>query len=231
MEYLIQLLLLFVVINCALKLTFWKTWQVLLFSAVCAGFVILYYPYAITQSKTQLDSYLDDVGIMQDIAVLVTFESVLCFAFCFAALRALYGRRAKRWVKPLYWYPGILIFPALSYLLLYMIFNMAGTSFSAIAYSLAAGIFVLLPSLSLGMKYLLPEKELRLEVHFLASLFVSIIGLISTVNGNVTYQASEESLNIKVFLVSLALFAAFFVIGFLFNRYKWRFRKMKQSSN
>lgn len=225
MEYIIQLLTLFIIINCAIKLTFWKTWQVIIFSVICASFIILSYPYAINQSKTQITGYLDNARIMQDITVLVTIESVICFAFCFAALRQLYGRHTKRWVKPLYWYPSLLIFPALFYLLTHTIFSMAGTSFTTITYSMAAAILFLIPLLVLGIRWLLPEKELRLEVHFLVSLFVSIIGLISTVNGNIVYETAKEPFNLKALLLSLTLFISFFIAGYLFNKYKWRFKR------
>lgn len=225
MEYIIQLLILFIIINCAIKLTFWKVWQVILFSAVCAGFIILSYPYAINQSKTQITAYLENARIMQDITVLVTIESVICFAFCFAALRELYGRHSKRWVKPLYAYPSLLIFPALFYLLIHTIFSMAGTPFNTITYSMAAIVFILLPLLVLGIRWLLPEKELRLEVHFLVSLFVSIIGLISTVNGNIVYETAKEAFNMKALLLSLSLFVSLFIAGYLFNKYKWRFKR------
>jgi hypothetical protein len=158
-------------------------------------------------------------------AVLITFESVIYLAFCFSAMRRLYGKKAKRWIKPLEWYPGLLIFPALYYVLINAIFSLSGIDFSHIAYMLAGGVFLLFPLLSWGMKYLLPEKELRLEVQFLVSLFVAVIGLICTVNGNVTYSAVNEPLNLKVLLYALIPFLALFAAGYVWNKYKWRFKR------
>jgi len=165
---------------------------------------------------------------MQDSAVLITIESAICFAFCFAALREMFGKKAKRWIQPLYWYPSLLIFPVLFYLLTQIIFAMPGTDFTTISYLLAGGVFIGLPAFSYLIRYLYPEKELRLEVYFLVSLFVCIIGLITTVNGNVTYAAVEEPLNIRALLLSLGLFGITFIIGFGWNKVKWIIRQKKE---
>lgn len=228
MELIIQILMLFIIINCIIKLSFWKPWQAAVFSLIGAVFVIWGCQYAIMQSKTQLADYLKNTKIMQDSAVLITIESAICFAFCFAALRNMFGKKIKRWVQPLYWYPSLLLFPVLFYILTQIIFAMPGTDFTTISYLLAAGVFIGLPALSYLVRYLYPEKELRLEVYFLVSLFVCIIGLITTVNGNVTYAAVKEPLNVKALLLSLGLFAGAFLIGYAWNKIKWIIRQKKE---
>jgi hypothetical protein len=225
MEYIILVLIIFIFINTILKLSYWKWWQRVIFGFICGAFVLLAYPYAISQSKTELAACLNNSKVMQDMAVLITMESILFIAFCFPAMRQLYGRASKRWVILLYWYPGILVFPALFYVLTNMMFSFPGIAFLTIAYILAGGIFVLLPLLSAGINRLLPEKELRLEMQFLISLFVTVTGLISTENGNTVYAAVSEPLDIKALLVAIWIFLAFFVTGYGWNKIKWRFRK------
>jgi hypothetical protein len=139
----------------------------------------------------------------------------------------MFGKKAKKWIQPLYWYPGLLIFPVLFYLLTQIIFAMPGTSFTTISYLLAGSVLVGLPALSCLVGYLYPEKELRLEVHFLVSLFVCIIGLITTVDGNVTYAAVKEPLNIKAFILFSTFLAVTFLAGYLWNKIKWRLRQKK----
>ena len=154
-------------------------------------------------------------------AVVITIESVICFAYCVAVLRGWFGQREKWWVKPLKWYPSLLVFPVLFYLQTELIFSFSGVSFTALSYGLAVAVAVLLPLLCAFFRYLLPEKDLRLEVHFLVSLFVCIIGLLTTVNGNVTYQAVEEPTNWKALAVSFGLFLILFLIGMVWNKLKW----------
>lgn len=74
MELIIQILMLFILINCILKLSFWKLWQVGVFSLIAAIFVVGTCRFAILQSKTQLSDYLNNTTIMQDMAVLITLE-------------------------------------------------------------------------------------------------------------------------------------------------------------
>ena len=80
---------------------------------------------------------------------------------------------------------------------------------------------VLFPLLCYLFRLLLPEKEMRLETHFLVSLFVCIIGLLTTVNGNVTYPAVDEPTNWRALGFAFGLFLVLFVLGALWNRIKW----------
>ena len=225
MEIVIQILILFIIINSILKLSFWRWWQVVIFGAIGAIFVLWAQQYAITQSKTQLQDYFQNRRAMQDMAVLITVESAIGLGFCFAALMNGFGKRKKSWLRFLHGYPGLLLFPVLFYLLTQTIFSLSGTDFTTIAYAIAGTTFLVIPLAVSGIKWLIPEKELRLEVHFLVSLFVAILGLLTTVNGNVTYAAVREPLNIKGVLFSALLFVLFFTMGFLWSKYKWRFRK------
>lgn len=228
MELIIQILMLFIIINCILKLSFWKWWQAAIFSIVCAVFLLWAEQYAILQSKTQINDYLMNREALEDAAVLVTIESAICFAFCFAALRNLFGRKVKRWLLPLYWYPSLLLFPVLFYILTQSIFSLSGVNFDTVSYIMAGTVLIILPLAAYGIRYLFPEKELRLEVHFLVSLFVAILGLLTTVNGNVTYAADEEPVNFKALGLSLGLFAITFLIGYAWNKIRWRIMQRKQ---
>ena len=125
MQLIISVLILFILINCVLKLSFWRIWQAALFGAVCGAFVIATYPYAILQSKTQLADYLQNTTALQNMAVIITLESVVCFAYCIAVLRGWFGQQERWWVKPLKWYPSLLVFPVLFYLQTELVFSFA----------------------------------------------------------------------------------------------------------
>ncbi len=228
MELIIQILMVFIIINCILKLSFRSLWQSILFGAICAVFIIWAKEYAIMQSKTQIADYLKNRTALQNTAVLVTAESAICFAFCFAALKNMFGKRVKRWLMPLYWYPSLLIFPVLFYILTQTIFSLSGTDFDTIAYIISGITFVVIPIAAYGIRLLIPEDELRLEIHFLVSLFVCILGLLTTVNGDVTYAAVKEPVNFKALGLSLGLFVVTFVIGYVWNKIKWSIRQKKK---
>ena len=232
MQHILQILILFILTACLLKLSFWKWWQSALFALLCAGFIVVTAQWAIVQSKTQLSDFLNNTGVMQDAAVLITAESAICFAFCFAELRELFDtKKRNRWRQLLRWYPGLLPFPVLFYLQTQLIFAMPGSDFTALSYALAGFVLIMLPLLSFLLKRLCPEKELRLEIYFLVGLFVCAIGLITTVNGNTSYSAIKEPLNVRAILLSLSLFAMFFALGMLVNRYKWKTQRKCKDIN
>lgn len=221
MEQVLFVLMLFIVINNAVKLSFWKWWQVGLFSLIAAASVVVMYPYAILQSKTQIADYLQNIGALQNMAILVTAESAIGFGFCVAYLRGVYGKKKPWWRQLLWWYPGLLLFPVLFYVLTEFIFLMTGVSFTTTTYVIAATVLVLLPLIAKVMAWFVPESDLRIELHFLISLFICILGLLSTVNGQTVYTPQEEPINWNAVLLSLVLFAVLFTLGFAWNRIKY----------
>ena len=83
MELIIQILIFFILLNCILKLSFWKTWQTALFGLLCALFVWFSQSVTVTLFKTQLEALLHSPNVLQDLAVLITAESAICFGFWF----------------------------------------------------------------------------------------------------------------------------------------------------
>ena len=231
MEEIILVLMLFVVINSAFKLSFWKWWQAALFGLLAAAFTACMYPYAIQQSKTQIADYLQNKEALQDMAIVITLESAVCFSFCVTYLRGMYGKKNPWWAKALWWYPSLLLFPVLFYCLTELIFACAGVSFSLVAYVMAAVVLAALPLLAKCVAWLVPEPDFRLEVHFLVSLFICMLGLLTTVNGETVYAAVDEPVNWHAVALSVILFAGLFLVGFVWNRFKFwlaqRLRKRK----
>lgn len=228
MVIILQILMLFIVIKTLLKLSFWKMWKIILFAAVSTIFVIVAEQFAILQSKTQIADYLSNREYLQDAAVLISLESVLAISFCFTAFKIFLGKQSKKWHALLIYFPGVLIFPVLFFVLTQSVFSFPGTNFKTVTYIVALITFLIISLGSLGFKYFLPEREFRLEVHFLVSLFVMGIGLLTTVNGQVTYAYDTSGQNKTAVFVALCLFVFAFLAGLLLNRLKWhRFNKKR----
>ncbi len=196
METVLLVMMILVCFNYILKQTYRKPYSVACSAAVCALFVGLMWPYAIEQSKSQIADWLSDSALMLDVAVILTPEVAVQMAFC--VLSAHIGASGK--VKPrtiwtyriLRWFPGVLIFPVLFSLLVSVIFSMPGTSFSLTAWSLAGAVFVAVPLGAWGLKWLLPEKDLRLELLFLSNALIAVLGVIATVNGRTAVAGISE---------------------------------------
>ena len=87
MELIIHILMLFIVINCSFKLSFWKLWQTVIYSLIAGLFVAGTWQYAILQSKTQIADYLQNTEALQNMAIIITLS---CADFM---VRRIYGGR------------------------------------------------------------------------------------------------------------------------------------------
>lgn len=187
METVVLVMMTVVCFNYLLKQTWRKPFFVAFSAVVCALFVGLAWPWAIEQSKNRIAGWLADSALMLDLAVLLTLEVALQMAFCIVAAHIHTAGRVKPSVVWIYrllrWFPGLLVFPVLFSLLVAAIFALPGVSFPLVAWSLAAVVAVVIPLGRWALKHLLPEKEIRLELLFLANALIALLGIIATVNG------------------------------------------------
>lgn len=221
METVVFVLMLLACFNFMLKQTYRKQRSVAAIALVSALFVGLMWPYAIEQSKTQIADWLSNRELMLDTSVVMSIEVVLQMAFCMLTAHVqTIGPIKKRtlWAyRILRWFPGILIFPVLFCGLVALIFSFPGTSFSLIAWSMGAGVLVLIPAGTLFLRWLLPEKEVRLELLFLANALIAILGIIATVNGRTAMKGiSEVDWNALAGLIGLVVIGTF--LGMLARR-------------
>lgn len=223
METVVVVLMILVCFNFMMKQTYRKRWSVAAIAVVAALFVGLMWPYAIRQSKTQIADWLANTQLMLDTSVVLTVEVVLQMAFCMLAAHVLTTGPVKKrtlWAyRALRWFPGILIFPVLFSGLVYLIFSFPGVSFSLIAWSMAAGVLVFIPVGTLLLRWLLPEKELRLELLFLTNALTAILGIIATVNGR-TAVAGISEVDWGALAGLIALLATGGLIGWIIYKYR-----------
>lgn len=225
MQTIVLVLMILVCFNFMLKQTYCKRWVVGGVSAACALFTGLMWPYAIEQSKTQIADWLANPALMLDTSVILSIEVCLQLSFCMLAVHMMNGGTAKPrtlWTyRILRGFPGLLVFLVLFSGLTAMIFSFPGVSFSALAWSMAAGILVLIPAGTLFLRWLLPEKELRLELLFLTNSLTAILGIVATVNGRTAVKGVGE-VDWTAFGGLLILVVAGGILGMCFRRYRLR---------
>lgn len=232
METVVMVLMIVVCFNYLLKQTYRKTYFVLFSALVAALFVGLMWPYAIEQSKTQITDWLNNPDLMRDTAVILSFDIILQMSYCMLAANMMTTGVVKHrtlWLyKFLRWFPGIMVYPVLFSILVATIFSFPGTDFSTISWTLAAIIFVAIPAGAYGLKWLLPEKELRLEILFLCNALIAILGVVSTVNGQTTV-AGQNEVSWMALAGLLALIAGGAIVGLLLRPILLK-RKIKKHS-
>ena len=226
MELIIDVLVLFIVLNCVFKLSLWPLWQRLLYSLLLGAFAWWSVRYAVLQSKTQIADFLQDTSAMQTVAILVTIESAVGLSFC---LNRLQDGGSRRWLRTLlYAYPSLLMFPVVFYLLTQTVFAATGVDFTTTAQLFALGVMLLLPVLSAAVRWMLPDETSRLELHLLLTIFVCVLGLVATEHGRMVYAVKETPIDWHTLGLTLGLFLLLAVAGFLLNRLKWHIHSYKK---
>ena len=195
METIVLVLMVLVFLNTWIKLTFLKWWQVAVVTAACSIFVGMTWEWAIQQSRNEIQAWLANQPLMLDVSVVLTIEVFWQIAYCILSGKMLYGepmRRRTIWIyRILRFFPGILVFPVLFYALVQTIYAFPGVDFAIIAWTLAGVIGIIMPTGAWGLRWLIPEKDLRLEVLFLLSTLILILGVVATVNGTTTFHGSD----------------------------------------
>lgn len=220
MEYIAGILLGFITLSFLLKIGFYPSFrQIALAATACAGFVLLIWNQAAEQSRTQIADFLASPKQMQDAAVWITLEAMIMIAFCFDSFAGyrhhdnLFKRSISCFLNV---YPGLLIGVVLGYALTQTIFAFPGTDFRIVAgwFAASAGTGIALTA-GLFRKYL-GDKGLRLELLFTTNLFILLMGIIATENGQTCYQ-SVSNVDWKTTVTTLIVFIAGAGLGFIWK--------------
>ena len=223
MELLVQILMLFVVLATALRLSFSSRGYALVYALLLGGFVYLSSPYAIEQTKTGLAAYIADRSLREYAAIFISLEVALFVGYSFSRLERPRSRRGQLLALALAAYPGLLLFPVLFYLQSTLLFALPGVSFSLLAFLLALASALAVYSLGRALRWLVPEEELRLEVFFLVQLFTFILGIIASVDETVR-TAPSSPIAWRGLALSAGLAALCFGLGYLIPRIKQSLR-------
>ena len=216
-----------------LKLTCHGNAEVFVLSFLAAASVILMTDFASSQSRTRIEAWLGQPDIMLDTSVWLTLDVAFQIWFCFLAANRLSGPLTKKELiayNAALWIPGLMIFPVLSAALTELIFSLPGVDFSLVGWSAGLGLFVALPALARGLRALLPETDLRLEVMFLVSLIVLSLGIVATVNGR-TAATGTNRVEWTALLAVICLLTGCAAAGFMLRKYKNRSLSKRSKSS
>ncbi|MBD5358772.1 MAG: hypothetical protein HDR88_17590 [Bacteroides sp.] len=219
METVIILMMLLVSLSFMLKLTFMRPWQMVLEAALVALLIVFSIDIAVLQSKTQIEEWIQTPELMLNVAVIMTIDVALQIAFCISMVGNNIGLREKILRNILLFIPGLLIFPVAFYLLVSMIFFFTGTDFYTVGYGLGFCLLILLPIMSIGLKYLLPDRSSRLELIFYLNCIIGMLGIIATVNGQTATMGVNE-LNLPALLTIIGIILIGYIIGFIMYKRK-----------
>lgn len=223
MEIVIIIIMCLVSFSLMLKLTYLPTKGVFLIALLCALFTGFSWESAVEQSKTQIADWLQNPELMLDMAVLLTIDVLLQISFCIFNAEYIAGDKLSKTAKILrrvtLWIPGILIFPTLYALLVEVIFSCPGVDFATIAWTLAVVVLTIGMVLPLGIKLIIPERDLRLELMFMVNALIALLGVVATVNGR-TAVTGTNSIDLQALVGVIGLLLIGALIGLIIFKFK-----------
>ncbi len=228
METLLIVMMVLVCFSFVLKQTFHGVKEVMVMAVILAFFVGMAWTFAIEQSKTQIAAWISDTKLMLDMAVLMSVDVSLTIFFCIVHVDIKTAEKVSKLKFYTYiflkYFPGLLIFPVLFAVLVSLIFFFPGASFQLIAWGLAVVVFVLMPLTIYGLRWLLPERSIRLELLFLVDVLLALMGVVGTVNGGTAVEGISE-VDVKSLLAVIGTVLAGMAIGYVY--YSVRTKRMK----
>ncbi len=228
METLMIVMMVLVCFSFVLKQTFHGVKEVMVMAVLLTFFVGMAWTFAIEQSKTQIAAWMADSQLMLDMAVLMSIDVSLTIFFCVMHVDIKTAEKVSKLKFYTYiflkYFPGLLIFPVLFATLVSLIFFFPGASFQLIAWGLAMAVFVLMPLLTYGLRWLLPERPIRLELLFLVDVLLGLMGVVGTVNGQTAVEGISE-VDVKALVAVFAMVLVGMAVGYVY--YRVRTKKLK----
>lgn len=228
METAVILLMALVLLNIVLKVSFFHIKETMVLSIFIMLIMAFSWPLAIEQSKTQITDWLNNQQQMVDTAVLLTIDISLQLVFCFSMAGKLAGEKwgTKQKVEHLLltYFPGLTVFIVLFCLLVWSIFAFPGCDFQLVSWGVGTVLAIAIPALSYAVKFLLPEKEIRLELLFMGNIAAGILCIVTTVNGKTAVEGKTT-----IDWTSLLLVGAITLIGALGGLALRQYKQNKQN--
>ena len=160
-------------------------------------------------------------------------DSLLTVYFCLARLRDREPGQHFAWYTTLVRHmPSLLIFPALFYLHINLLFSLPGVAFTTVTWGLAAGVVAVFVAASLFARNLIGGKDLLIELIMLLTLLLFLLTICSAVfhpsNTVISHSAPVDWLGC---LGTLGLLLGLTLVGWLLTAVRRRLQKKSQPSD
>jgi len=199
----------------------------LLSGLMLAIFAYGFYPFAIRQNSQTVSGYLHSPEIAQGLAILLIAEGMLLLTSGLHQLRKYYGEPIRKGQQRSFYLVGPSVLPAIALLETLVFFQGLDMSFTGLALSIAAGIFLLFAAAPLLIKRVLPEKDLRLELKLVLHFLQIITACLLTAGFDIPAPGREnQAPDLKPLGLTLALTLSLGFLGYIgyqIKKNKWKY--------
>jgi hypothetical protein len=231
MQSLITVLLILAIIALPVQMTLInRRFVVYIGLLLISAFVFFVYPRAIEQSYTTFQRQIGNLALIENFIVIQIIEALGGILLSIFLIRLHYNEPVKKTFRYLKYIPGIIVFPALFYLVSYLFIIIPGIGFQRLAILLACIIPALLLALKHLVQRLISELDLRLELKFLLHIFQILIAIIISIGlFRLPVQGEYNIIPLEQFGGMLAFTFLVVMIGVVF--YDVKLRRLKKDIN
>lgn len=185
------------------------------FALICALFVLFSQPYAIEINKLSVYQALENLEVAQNLNVVVSLHFLLVLGVASSLYRKAFGLYRNGFYRILEYIPALMVFPALFYMYLMLLFSFVGTSFSRIGWGFSLVVLLFMGGGSYGLRVVFPETELRTTLMLVVELLLFVLMVCSTVfHPSAMMFSSQSSVDWNSLWCMLGVLAVLFIAGF-----------------
>lgn len=219
MELAVQFLLVLALLSSLFQMSHWS-WTVRVIAALTlALFAYLLYPWVIEQSKDQLNVWMSNPIIMQNLAVIQVIEAILFIIIDLGLTKQFFGRPAKKYYLWASFFPGIMLLAGVLYIQMICFYTFSSLDFDTLGmiFSISlGGIFLILPAI---IRWVVPEDYLRMELRYILSFGQLLGGVVITVFcQGLPYSQHHLQFEFGPLLIVVGLFMTSALIGWLWHK-------------
>lgn len=222
METLVLILFILSILLTGIQLGFMQKKRIVGMWLVLSGlFIFAMHNSAIEQSYDTFMRQLHNTALVTDFVVVLVIEAILGVLLAILMIRKHYGEPVKKIFQHAVYLPGVIVFPALFYLMSIVYLNTTGFSFTGIAIVLALAFPLVLLGIRFLVKKLIPEFELRAELKFILHILQLLGGIILSIQYlklPVNNQLSSPALPANNLLIIIFMILGIIGLGILKHR-------------
>ena len=230
MELVVRLLLVLTSLSSFFQMSHWRLLPRLIAGLLLSFISYLLYPWMIEQSRDQLNLWLGDVVMMQNLAVIQVVEALIFISIDLAMLKGYFGKPVSKYKRYASFFPGIMLFAVLLYAQMMTFYSFTKMEFDALGLYFSVGVGVIIFLFPLGIKWIIPENHLRMELRYILC-FGQILGavMITVFCQVLPYRPTDTEIEFNPLLVVFGLAILMFLIGWGWSifknriKFKWKY--------
>lgn len=192
-----------------------KIWHKLLFAAICTAFIYFSHSYAISYNIAKLRESLYTQEALMDISLLVMLDLILTLTFFNLTVKMWKQSKTHKLLKAFLYLPSVLVFPAIFYLHVNLIFFSVGVDFLKLTSIYAIITFLFIGVGAILINKLLKEVEFRLELLSIVSVLIIVLVISSTVfHPSLIVYRHVAPIEWNHLIIALVSIGVLFIIGF-----------------